>query len=134
MTSNILIKLISALDLLPSATLLHFIAMAIANPKDYSIKQVRIHSSPDDQVRSKEISDTKNCGKNNKLVLEDAKAICCEFCFIWYCTKCADMSDEINKFLRLGDDQDHWLCNKCNDQAMNFTRIVHGLMERNKYL
>ena len=66
--------------------------------------------------------------------MEDACAVCCEFCLIWYHTKCADISDEIYKFLRLGGNQVHWLCNKCNDQAMNFVKIVHEIKERNKYL
>ena len=51
----------------------------------------------------------------------------------WYHTQCADISDVILKFLRLGGDQVHWFCRKCNDQAMNFIKIVHELKDRNKY-
>ena len=65
-------------------------------------------SLPDDQVSLDQISDTKNCGKCNKLGKEDAKAICCEFCFTCYHTKCADISDKIYKFLKLGGYQIHW--------------------------
>ena len=51
-----------------------------------------------------------------------------------YYTKYAGISDEIYKFLRLGGDQVHWFCRKCNNQAMNIIKIVHELKERIKYL
>ena len=107
--------------------------MAVANPKPTSIKQDRSHSLSDDQVSLDHIFDTKNCGKCGELVKEDAKAICCVFCFIWYHTKCAYISDDIYKFLRLEGDQIHWCCMKCNDQPINFMKIVHEFKEGNLF-
>ena len=127
-------NLISALHLVPSATLLHYFVMAVANPKLYSIKQARSHSLPDDQVSLDEIFDTKNCGKCSKLVKKDAKVICCKFCVTLYHTQCANISDEIYELLRIGGDQIHWYCKKYNDQAMNFIKTTHELNERNQYL
>ena len=57
----------------------NFFVIAVANPKYSSIKQARLHSSPDNHVRLDQISYAKNCGKCSKLANEDAKAICCEF-------------------------------------------------------
>ena len=101
-------KLISVSDLAPFIALLHFFAMTVANHKPSFIKQARSHDLPDDEDRLDQMSDTKNCGKCNKLVKEDAKAIFCELCFIWHHTKCEDIYDDIYKLLSLGGDQVHW--------------------------
>ena len=87
---------------MPSTTFLHFFVMAVANPKPSSIKQARRNSLPDVHVSLDYSSDTKNCSKCHKLIEEDTKAICCEFCVTWYHTKCENISDEILLFLMQG--------------------------------
>lgn len=79
-------------------------------------------------------NEPRNCGKCNRIVREDAKAVCCEYCAFWFHVKCEGISDEVYKFLNGGGDQVHWFCKGCNNKALDVMKLVQGLKERNDEL
>ncbi|KAJ8042605.1 Histone-lysine N-methyltransferase trithorax [Holothuria leucospilota] len=85
-------------------------------------------------VKVSKSGNPKNCGKCGKFVKDNTKAVCCEFCSVWFHTKCEGISDEIYNFLNEGGEQIHWFCKKCNDMAIDVMKLVQSLKEKNDLL
>ena len=68
------------------------------NTRSNSSPQLFSDSPFSDETNVEASEESKRCGKCNRVVRKDAKAVCCEYCSLWYHIKCEGISDEIYNF------------------------------------
>ena len=72
-----------------------------------------------DNSKQLELPNSITChGCQQIFTKQDAKILCCDRCDIWYCTKCAQISDAGYKFLSSVEAEDiAWFCKSCVQPA-----------------
>ena len=81
-------------------------------------------------INSKDNDGSKCCGKCNKIVIDESKAVCCDYCSLWFHVKRESITDEIYKYLNVGRDQVHCYCESCNNKALDVMKLIQGHMEK----
>ena len=111
----------------------------MAQAKDKQIFKGRNISEPplssDDvnantSINTKDNDGSKCSGKCYKIVKDESKAVCCDYCSLWIHVKCECITDEINKCLNVGGDQVHWYCKSCNNNALDVMKFIQGHKEK----
>lgn len=77
-------------------------------------------------VRKKTVNNNK-CGKCERLVKENDRALECEICDCWFHTKCENIPHEVYKFMveEEAGEQLHWNCSFCKrgcDKLLNYIK------------
>ena len=72
-----------------------------------------------DNSKQLELPNSITChGCQQIFTKQDAKILCCDRCDIWYCAKCAQISDAGYKFLSSVEAEDiAWFCKSCVQPA-----------------
>ena len=111
----------------------------MAQPKDkqkFKARNFSVSSLTNDDanvitsINTKDNEGSKCCGKCNKIVKDESKAACCDYCSLWFHVKCDGVTDVIYKCLNVGGDQFHWYCKSCNNKALDVMKLIQGLREK----